>query len=78
VNERCNLAGAERWDTAKAAREWQNMKSTFKRVVRNYEFPKIDQWLKDGRTKEEHAEEIERLTALRKKDVRVVMCCGQN
>ena len=54
------------------------MKSTFKRVVRNYEFPKIDQWLKDGRTKEEHAEEIERLTALRKKDVRVVMCCGQN
>jgi hypothetical protein len=67
VNERCNLAGAERWDAAKAASKWQNMKSTFKRVVRKYEFPEVDQWLKDGRTKEEHAEEIERLTALRRK-----------
>ena len=67
VNERCNLTGAERWDAAKAASKWQNMRRTFKRVIRKYELPEIDQWLRDGRSKEEHAGEIERLTALRRK-----------
>jgi hypothetical protein len=67
VNDRLNLHGTGKsWTAETAASKWKNMKTSFKRIVRKYAFPSSDEWTKEGKTKEELASEIEKLTTLRR------------
>jgi hypothetical protein len=59
------VKGAKTWTAELASTKWKNMKTSFKRVVKKYPMPDTAQWERDGKSKEEVATEVERITALR-------------
>jgi hypothetical protein len=66
VNRRLGTALAKPWTAEIANTKWKNMKTSFKRIIKEYQFPIETEWLEAGKNKEDMAEEIERITAIRK------------
>jgi hypothetical protein len=64
VNRRLTLA--KPWTAEIAHTKWKNMKTSFKRIVKEHQFPIESEWEALGKTKEDMATEIERITAIRK------------
>ncbi len=66
VNRRLGSTLTKPWTAEIANTKWKNMKTSFKRILKEHQFPIESEWLAAGKTKEEMAEEIERITAIRK------------
>jgi hypothetical protein len=64
VNNRLRLVKA--WTADTAMGKWKNMKTSFKRICKENQFPLEREWLASGRNKEDMAQEIERITKIRR------------
>lgn len=64
VNTKLSLK--QPWTVDTAMTKWKNMKTSFKRICKDNQFPVDAEWYAQGKTKEELATECERITAIRK------------
>lgn len=64
VNNR--LRPTKPWTADTAMGKWKNMKTSFKRICKDHQFPLEKEWLASGKSKEDMAEEIERITKIRR------------
>ena len=64
VNTKLSLK--QPWTVDTAMTKWKNMKTSFKRICKDNQFPVDAEWYAQGKTKEELAAECERITAIRK------------
>lgn len=62
VNAKLKYSGSKSWTAAIALNKWKNMKLSFKRVPTKFPMPDDGQWERDGKSKEEFAAEMERIT----------------
>jgi hypothetical protein len=66
VNTKLKYSGSKSWTAAIAHNKWKNMKLSFKRVLTKFPTPDDAQWERDGKSKEEFAAELERITSARR------------
>jgi hypothetical protein len=56
----------KQWNAEHALTKWRNMKTSFKRAIKKYPMPDNVEWEQSGRSKEDLASEVEKVTVLRK------------
>jgi hypothetical protein len=58
--------GGKLWTAEIAHNKWKNMKVSYKRVLKKFPIPDDAQWESDGKSKEEYASEVEKVTSARR------------